>query len=66
MMLAEEPSWRIAAPELVAEPAGPGFGIAMGAGRRKFHAAPPGVERVVRPFDVGIFSHYPRTIAKVI
>lgn len=64
MVFAEEPPRRIAAPELIAEPAGPGFGIAMGAGRRKFHAAPPGVERVVRPFDVGISSHYHPTIAK--
>ena len=38
-------------PQFLANSSRPGLRITMGARRRDFEAAPPGIERVMRPFD---------------
>src|SRR5581483_6407251 len=48
----EEPALSFDAPDGATEPVGQRLGVAVGAGWRHLRAAPPGVERVMCPFDV--------------
>ena len=54
MMLTEKAPWCFPAPELHADAPRPGFRVTMRTCRRQLHAAPPGIESVMSPFNTGI------------
>ena len=49
--VAQKPPGRFRAPHVVAGPSRPSLGVAMVAGWRHLRTTPPGVERVIGPFD---------------
>ena len=57
MVIAEEAAIILDAPNLLSDPFGESFGVAILARFRDFDAAPPGIKGVVRPFDLRIFAH---------
>ena len=57
--LAEKAPGRLRAPHVVTGPLCPSLGVAVVAGRRHLRATPPGVERVIGPFDGRVLRHKP-------
>src|SRR5688500_13216182 len=55
--ITEEAPRRTSSPKLLSHPASPQIGVAVVASGGNFHAAPPRIERVVRPLDLGVFCH---------
>src|SRR5262249_4046379 len=56
-MIAEEATRGVLTPELVPVPLRIAFCIAVIAAGRDLHAAPPGIERVIGPFDLRRTAH---------
>lgn len=57
MRVAKEAAGSILAPHRAANPFRPRFRIAVRTRGRNLGTTPPGIEGVVRPFDLGIFCH---------
>jgi hypothetical protein len=57
MGIAEESSWRVRAPKLMAHALCPELRVAIITSGRNLFAPPPRIECMVRPFDLGVSSH---------
>ncbi len=57
MLIGEKTPVRIGAPDLRTDPFRPGFRLTVFTGLRNLFTTPPGIERVIDPFQFGIFSH---------